>query len=153
MVTVGEIMETEVFSIGENDKIKDLLQLFVEKQISGAPVVGLNKKLVGIITDADILSQIREYPSFLDFMTFVVVVDTEALTDAKILQMLDRPVKELMVKSVTTVEKSTGLAAAAKLLSKKKYKKLPVVEDGKLTGIITRGDMVGYLVREFLKRA
>lgn len=152
METVKEIMRDEVYIIREDQKIRDLLYLFIEKNISGAPVLGEDNKLTGIITDADILGQIHEYPSFLDFMTFVVAVDAEALADANITNMLDRPVKELMTKNVITVEEDTNIILAAKLFSKKKFKKIPVVKDNRLVGILTRSDMIHYIVHAFLEK-
>lgn len=148
--TVKEIMRDNVFFIRENHNVKELLSLFIEKNISRVPVIGKNNTLAGIITDADIIRQIHEYRSVYEFMNFVVAVDAEALANTNITNLLDRPVKELMTKTIITVETDTSILQAAKIFSKKKFKEIPVVKDNKLVGILTRRDIIHYLVRNFL---
>lgn len=154
MVTTKDLMRTDVYSIRKEAKISELLNLFVEKQVTGVPVVDENNMLVGIISDADILGQINESSSFIDFMSYmsymVVLEDDEENLSEKIRELLDLQVADLMTKKVLTVTADTCLTDVAKTLSKRKFKKLPVVEGQKLIGTITRGDVIRYLVRQFL---
>ncbi len=150
METVNKVMNTDVYSISADSKIRDLLQLFVEKQISGVPVVAEDNKLVGIVTDADVLGQIHEPPTFLDLMTYIVAVNSESVLLADIKQMLDWPVAKVMTKNVVTVTEDTKLTYAAQVLSKRKFKKLPVVRGDKLVGVVGRRDIVRFLVQRFI---
>ena len=153
MVIVKDLMKENYYSIGEQEKVRDLLMLFVEKQISGVPVVSKDQTLVGMISDADILRQIQQPPSFIDFMTYLVVLDSEKVMTEQIKEMLDKPVKDLMTKSVVTVEEDTDVATVAQILSRRKFKKLPVVQGKKIVGIISRSDVIRRLVQEFLKKS
>lgn len=152
MLTVREIMNRNVYSIRKDATIRDLLNLFVEKNISGVPVVDENGLLVGIISDADILGQIHEPPSFIDFMTQVFVLDTEMIFMGEVYNLLDKPVHTIMTKKLYTVTEDTSLTHVARTLSKHKFKKLPVVDGRKLIGIVNRSNVLSYLVREFLQK-
>ncbi|NTW05550.1 MAG: CBS domain-containing protein [Peptococcaceae bacterium] len=65
---VRDIMRSNVYTIKEDQKISDLLNFFVENDISGAPVTGKDDTLTGIITPIDVFEQIHEYPSYIDTM-------------------------------------------------------------------------------------
>lgn len=153
MVTVKDLMRKDVYSIRVNGKVRELLNLFVEKQVSGVPVVRENNTLAGIITDADILRELDESPSFIDALTFIMVVDTHVSLSEKVYSLLETPVEKLMTKRVVTVTEDTGLSDVAQILSNRQFKKLPVLDGDKLIGVVSRGDVVHYLVREFLKKA
>lgn len=153
MVTVKDLMRENYYSIGEQEKVRDLLMLFIEKQVTGVPVVDKDQNLVGMISDADILKQIKQPPSFIDFMTYIVVLDSERVMTEQIVDMLDRPVSELMTEKVITVEENTDVATVAQILSKRKFKKLPVVRGQKIIGIVSRSDVIRRLVQEFLKKS
>jgi len=150
MVNVKDLMIKEVYSIIANTKIRDLLTLFVEKQVSGVPVVNENNELVGIITDADILGEIHDPPSLIDVMTYVAAFDNTTIIIEEIQELLDRPVYELMSKKVVTVKEDTRLSQVAQIFSRRKFKKIPVVHGKKLIGVLSRGDVVRYLVKEFI---
>ena len=150
MVNAGQLMKKDIYTVGEEEKVRDLLRVFVEKQVSGVPVVGKNNTLTGIITEADILRQIHQPPSLIDFVNYFVVLDSDRVITGQIMEMLDRPVKDLMTKDVITVDEETSLAKISQILSRRKFKKLPVVDGQKLVGVINRSDVIGYLVKEFL---
>lgn len=153
MVTVKDLMKENYYSIGEQEKVRDLLMLFIEKQVSGVPVVDKDQHLVGMISDADILKQIKQPPSFIDFMTYIVVLDSERVMTEQIKEMLDKPVRELMTEKVITVEEDTDVATVAQILSKRKFKKLPVVRGKQIIGIVSRSDVIRRLVQEFLRKS
>jgi CBS domain-containing protein len=85
-------------------------------------------------------------------MTYMVAIDCEGLADSNIEGLLERQIKELMTKHVVTVEADSSILKAAKIFSKKKFKKIPVVENDKLVGILTHRDMINYLVSSFLNK-
>lgn len=152
MVTVKELMNTDIYSIRAREKVRDLLNIFVDKQVSGVPVVDDDNILVGIITDADILAEIREVPSLIDVMTYVIVLNAEAIFLEKLYALLERPVHELMTKKVVSVTENATISDVAQILIRRKFKKLPVVKGKKLIGVVSRGDVVRYMVREFLSK-
>jgi len=145
-------MNTDVYTIQVDKRVFDLLELFDEKKVSGVPVVDNDNTLVGIITIGDVLSRIHKPLPLFDVMTFIAVLDTEAIIMGEIYGVLEKPVSELMTRKVITVTEDTGFADVAKLLSRHKFKKLPVVDGKRLVGVVSRGEIVRYFVREYLRK-
>ena len=152
MLTVKEIMNRNVYSIRKDATIRELLNLFVDKNVTGVPVVDDKGLLVGMISDADILGQIHEPPSLIDFMTHVFVLDAELIFTGEIYNLLDKPVHTIMTRKLYTVTEDTSLTQVARTLSKHKFKKMPVLDGGKLIGVVNRGNVLSYLVKEFLQK-
>lgn len=150
MVVAKELMNTDVYAVQSDQSIFELLKLFEEKKVSGVPVVDKNNLLVGIITIGDVLSRIHKPLPFFDAMIYIAVLDTDAIIMGEIYDVLEKPVSELMTRKVITVTENTGFADVAKLLSRYKFKKLPVVIGKKLIGVVSRGEVVRYFIREYL---
>lgn len=152
MVAAKELMNTDVYSIQADKKVFALLELFEEKKVSGVPVVDNNNQLIGMITIGDVLSRIHKPLPFFDAMLYIAVLDTEAVIMGEIYDVLEKPVSELMTRKIITVTEDTGFADIAKLLSKYKFKKLPVVDGKKLIGVVSRGEVVRYFIKEHLQK-
>lgn len=152
MVVAKELMNTDVYSIQADKKVFALLELFEEKKVSGVPVVDKNNQLIGMITIGDVLSRIHKPLPFFDAMLYIAVLDTEAVIMGEIYDVLEKPVSELMTRKIITVTEDTGFADIAKLLSKYKFKKLPVVDGKKLIGVVSRGEVVRYFIKEHLQK-
>lgn len=110
-----DIMTTNVCTIQPQASVQEIAQLLYQKRISGAPVVDADGRIIGIITEADIISK----------------VDREGLS-----------VGDIMSHEVISVEEETPVNEIAALLTERKIKRVPVVRDGKLVGIVSRADIV-----------
>ncbi len=115
---VKEIMNKPK-TIKEDATVQEAANLMSKGNI-GSLVVMAGKKMVGIVTERDILSK----------------VEAKGKNGSSVL------VKEIMSKNVITTEPEQHIDDAAWLMTKNKIKKLPVVEDGKLVGIITSTDII-----------
>jgi CBS domain-containing protein len=121
--TIKEVMTRTVFTLSPKNKTIDALNLMVKNDI-GAVVVLDEGKLVGIITERDI---VREITKSFDY--------------------LDRKLAETGKRSVITVSLNTPLWEAFAILLKNKIRRLPVVKDGKLLGIVTERDLFKWAVK------
>ena len=111
----SDIMTRKVATIHPEASVQEAAQLLDQKRISGAPVVDPDGKIIGIITEADIISK----------------VDREGLR-----------VADIMSHNVIAVDQETPVGEIAALLTERKIKRVPVVENGKLVGIVSRADIV-----------
>ena len=114
---VKEIMKKAV-TITDDRTLQEAAKSMTSKGI-GCLVVTGEDGVIGILTERDILKQVSNDPG-----------------------SLDKSVKEVMSTEVITIEPKTPIDDAAKIMSKHKIKKLPVMEEGKLLGIITSTDLV-----------
>jgi acetoin utilization protein AcuB len=129
---VAKWMTKSVMTIKPRDSLRHARECMVRHRINQLPVV-VNDKLVGIITDRDVRDA---YPSSLRLFRGK---DIDEFGESHI-------VEELMTYNVVTVSPQTSLREAAQRLRKQRFGALPVVEDGKLVGIITRSDILDALL-------
>jgi CBS domain-containing protein len=143
-----DVMTTNVITVEPNTSVQELATLLSERGISGVPVVDSDNRLVGVVTEGDLLHRAetgterriqRRRSRWLD--TFVS--DQEAARDY--VKAHGRVVREIMTRDVISVSDTTELADIATLLETKRIKRVPVLRDGKLVGIVSRANLVRAL--------
>jgi CBS domain-containing protein len=111
--------ENSIISVAPDMAVNDVLSLLADKRIGAVPVIQ-NQRVVGIMSERDMIYGIRrEGPAF-----------------------LDRPVSEAMTKAVITVTGSTSPLEALAMMTQRRIRHLPVVDDGVLIGFVSIGDLV-----------
>ena len=133
MISIDEIMTTELRTLSPADSVYDARLLMKEHGIRHVPVVDKNSKLVGVITLSDVLAASES--------SLIDKNDT-----ARIEIERDHLVSEAMTASVETIDENDNIRVAALHLLDTKHGCLPVTRDGKLVGIITDSDFVGVAV-------
>lgn len=119
---VKEAMRKDVKTIRPNETIKDAAVLMNENRIGSLVVVSGTGAVIGIVTERDVLTD--------------VVAAGKNPEDVK--------VEDIMTKELITISPEKSLEDAADLMTKNKIKKLPVIEGGKLVGIVTATDLISY---------
>lgn len=152
MAKVSEVMVNQVISVNKNESIKTVLRAFVEHRISGVPIINSKNEPVGFISDGDIMKNIGHRDPkifFFDVMHSATWVDKETFEE-KIRNIMDLNVMEIATTRVITVDSDQDIDQVAKILGNKKIKKVPVIVNNKLIGIISRGDIVRFVVKNYL---
>lgn len=154
---IQDAMEKEVIKFQVDDRIIDVAGSLRENKISGAPVVDKEDKLVGIISEGDIMRLIEVHsphinlilPAPLDLIELPVRMKYEMDEIAEDMnKAASLLIGEIMTKKVVIIKPDADISDAAQLMDTHDVKRLPVVEsDGKMVGIITRGDIIGAMVR------
>jgi CBS domain-containing protein len=143
-----DVMTTNVITVEPDTSVQELATLLSERGISGVPVVDKDNRLIGVVTEGDLLHRAetgterriqRRRSSWLD--TFAS--DQEAARDY--VKAHGRVVREIMTRDVISVGDTTELADIATLLETKRIKRVPVLRDGKLVGIVSRANLVRAL--------
>ena len=150
---IKEIMKTDVYTVSDEATIKDVLQVLVESKTSGLPIVNAKQQVVGFISDGDIMKFIaKQNPRIIDMTSFITVwYDTESF-EKKLHDLMDLSVMELATTKLVSVETDYDIDEVAKVLGEKKIKKVPVLEDGKLAGVISRSDILRYILGIYLEK-
>lgn len=148
---ISKIMETDVYTANENDTIADVLKILVDKRTNGLPIINDNREIVGFISDGDIMKFIaKQDPRIIDMTSFITVwYDIESF-DQKLEDLLKINVMELATTKAITVDINEAVDDVARVLGKKKIKKVPVEENGKLVGVISRSNIIRYIVQKHL---
>ncbi len=139
---VGEVMTTEVLTIGPDEPIKEAAMLMVREGISGLPVVDDGGAVVGIITEADFVTAEANRSWGRQRRRLLANFFGEA--DAP----QARSVADAMTADPETIDSESSVTEAARKMTDLGVKRLPVVlPDGKLQGIISRADVMGAFAR------
>ncbi|KAM3363482.1 CBS domain-containing protein CBSX1, chloroplastic isoform X1 [Capsicum galapagoense] len=156
--TVGDFMtrKEELRVVKPNTSVDEALEILVEHRITGFPVIDDNWKLVGLVSDYDLLALDSVSGTGTADAGIFPEVDSNWKTFNEVQKLLGKTkgkvVGDLMTPAPLVVRESTNLEDAARLLLKTKYRRLPVVDGkGRLVGIITRGNVVRAALQ--IKRA
>ena len=149
ILKVKDFMISDVISVKPDATVKELLKLLTKHHIGGVPVVDHQNKLTGIVSDGDIMRYLApKEGSVHDFIYGIVREEGE--TEQEVLkEKINTTVDKLMhKKQIYTLKKEDTLEKAIQILSQHHFKKLPVLDlDGKVTGIISRGDVNNNLMK------
>lgn len=133
---VRELMSRQVVIIGTSESCLDAVVRMQRARARHLPVVNREGLLVGIITDRDLRHHLFSAPAF------------QALGSTRVDVLLDRVhVAEIMSTDLVTVAPEASLDDAAAIMRKEKVGSLPVVENGRVVGILTETDMLRHIVR------
>ena len=140
---VGEIMQTDWPTLGPEQTVEDAIKLFAESGISAAPVVE-DGRLAGIVTEGDLIFQDAEIkaPGFLDILGGVIPLGNWDEYRQEAIKSAGVTVGEVMTREVFTIGPDASLAEAATIMAEEKIKLLPVAEEGRLRGVVTRMDIL-----------
>ncbi len=150
MLKARDIMTREVITIRPDASIGDLAQLMDTHRISGVPVVQEGGRLVGIITQTDLVQRARdlELPPALNILDLHIFLETQSRFQRRLQKMLGSTVQEVMTDQPLTISPEMPVTEVAAFMDRKKVHTLPVMEEGRLVGIIGKIDLVRGLARQ-----
>jgi CBS domain-containing protein len=138
-----DVMVSPVITVKPSASVREVAQLFIERRISAVPVVDERGKLVGIVSEGDLLHREetgteRRRTSWLNFLTA-----KEALA-AEYVKAHARKVSDVMTREVITATPDTPLHEIASTLEKCWIKRVPIVSNGQLVGLVSRANLIQY---------
>ncbi|MBI2494543.1 MAG: CBS domain-containing protein [Candidatus Rokubacteria bacterium] len=142
MHTVEEIMTRDVIAVAPDTTIHAVARLLVDHGISGVPVVDDQGAVVGILSEGDLIVRQKARPRPPWWALFLS--DGEQLA-RDYQKAMGTTVAEVMTRPVISVRPSASIGAAAALLDRHRVRRLPVLDEGRLVGIVSRGDLVKAL--------
>ncbi|WP_407307729.1 CBS domain-containing protein [Desulfosporosinus sp. SB140] len=147
-----EIMINRVYKVKKSDTVRSVVEKFLEYRISGLPVVNEKNEIVAYVSDGDIMRYIGKHDDFVfDSFFFITAIkgDDEGFAE-RARRLLDLNIMDIAIKKVISVAWDEDIENIAAILGKKNIKKVPVVRDGTLVGIISRGDVIRYSFKTIL---
>lgn len=114
-MTAKQIMTRDVITVRPTTRVKELAMTLIKNQISGAPVADRNGKIIGVVSEADIVAK------------------------------RGKTVREIMTKKIISVTEDTPVEEIARLMTTHKIKRLPVMNSGQVLGIVSRADIVSAI--------
>lgn len=149
--TVAEVMSRDPIAVSPQTPIREAMKILAERRISGLLVINDAGKLVGIISETDLLWQQTgvEPPVYIVFLDSVIYLENPARYDQELHKALGQTVGEVMTREPVVVKPDQPLRKAAKLMQDKSLRRLAVTDkQGKVIGVLTAGDIVRAMIAE-----
>lgn len=122
---ISELMRRNVITVRENDGVREICKTLSKHKVSGVPVLNKAGKLVGFISERDIIAAVAKEG------------------------FISKRAKHLMTKRVRTIGEDSPLTQASKIFSEELYRSLPVTRNGKLVGIVTRNEVMSQMMKYY----
>ncbi len=155
-------MTKKVITLKRTDTLKKTLQMFKKHKISGFPVIDSKRRLVGIVSETDILKIIDIHSKvFKTESSIMLPLVMGIIRSGKHFEQIQKhikdimnvPVKKFMKKNIVTLDIKDDIYKASSVMTKKDINRIPIVKNKKLVGIITRSDIVNVLIGKRLINA
>ena len=149
--TVKDIMTSEVIVANQNDSIASVAKLLITEKIGGLPVVNEENKVVGIISETDILKKEKyiEAPRVVNFLQGLIFLDDVKNIEEDMKKIAAYKVEDLMSKDIIKVHEDDKFDDIANIMIKKSINRVPVVDSNNiLKGIICRYDIIRAMYNE-----
>ncbi|HTV95502.1 MAG TPA: CBS domain-containing protein [Steroidobacteraceae bacterium] len=140
----SDVMVRNVITIGPDEDVAHAARLLADHDISALPVVDENRRILGLLSEADLLRR-EELGTEKVRPWWLEAVTPSSLLAADYSRSHGRKVREVMSETVITARADAPLSEIAALLERKRIKRVPIVEDGKLIGIVSRANLIQAL--------
>lgn len=148
MLKAKDIMTTEVITVAPETEIAQAARLLLENRINGVPVVDTAGKLVGILCQSDLIAQQKAIPipSLFTLLDGYIPLTLSKRLDREVSKIAATTVAEAMTPNPTTVDPQTDIEKIAALMVEKNFHTLPVIEAGKVVGVLGKEDVLRTLI-------
>ena len=149
---VADIMDFDTPTVLPDDSLEHVLRVMNETELPGVPVVTPGGRCVGIITEADLImvgenSSDLHLPHYFELFGGLVFLESLGQFEERLRKATAALARDLMTEDLVTVEPSADVGEAARLISRSKHNRLPVIEHGRLVGVVTRAAVLEALTR------
>jgi CBS domain-containing protein len=151
VTTVREIMDADPVTVRPEDDIETVLRLLRRNELPGVPVVNEGGRCVGIVTESDLVLSDEQgdlhLPHYIELFGGVIYLEPLQRFNDRLKKAFASRVREMMTEDPVTVDADAPIEDAAHLIATRKHNRLPVVEHGRLIGVVTRLDVLEALTR------
>ena len=146
MMTIRDVMTTSVLTVRPDTPLKDVARLLIDGDVSGVPVVDEDGAVLGVVSEGDFLVK-EQGPQALRHRRLARLLGESEATKRQIGKLAARTAGEAMTVPAITMEPTRAIQDAAAVMTERRVNRLPVVESGRLIGIVTRADLVRAYLR------
>jgi CBS domain-containing protein/mannitol/fructose-specific phosphotransferase system IIA component (Ntr-type) len=132
-LAVRDVMIHRVDSVHPDTTTRQTMDLMLRRRLRAVPVVGPKGEVLGMVTDSDLVRAL---------LPQIARISEDDDIDARI---LERPVREIMTRSVLCISEDLGIGEVASMMINKDVEQVPVVQAGSITGMVSRGDIIRKL--------
>jgi CBS domain-containing protein len=148
MLKAKEIMSVNVITVRPETMVADLARLLAENNIGGAPVVDESGRLLGVVTESDLIDQTKRIhiPTVVAILDSLIFLERPDKLEKDIRKFAGSTVSDIYSKHPLTVDEDTPLDELATIMAEKNVHTLPVMRGKQLVGVIGKGDIIKTLI-------
>jgi CBS domain-containing protein len=151
-LTVRDVMDAEPVSVTPETAVQDVVRILRDHELGGVPVVNDGGRCIGIITENDLVMAGDEgdlhLPHFIELFGGIVFLESLHKFESRLRRALASKAEDMMTEDPTVIEPTETLQQAGRTMAHSGHNRLPVVEHGRLVGMVTRVDVLDGLTRE-----
>lgn len=148
--TVGEIMDPHPETVTPDASVEQVIQVMRTNELPGIPVINEGGRCVGIVTETDLVLPDDDgdlhLPHYVNIFGGTIFLEPLRRFENRLKKAFASTAADMMSEHPTVVESDTSIAEAARIIHDTGHNRLPVVEHGRLVGVVTRVDVLGGLV-------
>jgi CBS domain-containing protein len=150
---VREVMTPDPVTVTPDTGVEDLVRLLGENDLPGVPVVDENGHVVGMVTESDLVMTDEEgedlhIPHYIELFGGLIPLEPLRKFEERLRKAAAASVRDLMTAPPVTVEADDPVRKAGRLIAESEHNRLPVEDEGRLVGIVTRADVLRALAAE-----
>ena len=135
-----DVMTTEIVTVAEDATVSDVAELMLKHRVSALPVVNALGKLVGIVSEGDLMRRVKSAPGRSWWLSLV------ADPTAKFVRDRGTRAGDVMTSTVISISEGTSLPEVARILDSHNIKRVTVVKEGQLIGLVSRADILRAVI-------
>lgn len=149
MLTARDIMTKDVITVKKDTKVSALAEIFTMAGIGGVPVVDDAGKVIGVVTESDLVEQSKSLhlPTVFTILDSVIFLETAKHFEKELKKMTGAKVEDIYTENAITVRPDTPIREIATIMSEKKVYTIPVLDGDKLVGVIGKADVVKAMTK------
>ncbi len=146
---VRDIMTRDIVKVGPDATVSEIAILMSQHRISGVPVVDEQDGVLGVVTELDMVVRNTRFklPGFFTLLNATIYLETPAHLKERLNHMLGLTAREIMSEKPMTITTDASIEDLAELMVGKKANPIPVIENGRLAGIVSRSDIVRWMAK------
>ncbi len=148
MPKASDIMNKDVVTVTTETPIRELAQVLLQKSINGVPVVDEENTVIGVVCESDLVefNKPLHIPTVFVILDSIIPMENPWRLHKDLKRIAATKVGDIYSHPATSVEPDTDVTEVARIMSENKYYTIPVIDEGKLVGIIGKVDIVKSLV-------
>jgi CBS domain-containing protein len=145
---VRDVMTTHVVQVHPDANVSDIARLMSEYDISGVPVVNDTGEVLGVVTELDMIIRNTRFkmPAFIAFLDAIIYLETPGQYRERVEHVLGATAREIMSEPAITIGPEASIEDLSELMVDRRMNPVPVVENGRLVGIVSRSDIIRLMV-------
>jgi CBS-domain-containing membrane protein len=140
-MNASDVMVSTVITVHPSTTVQEVADLLLRNRISAVPVVGADSKLIGIVSEGDLINRPDSQTTHRGSWWLEAIASSQTLA-ARYVKSHSRKVADVMTHDVITASPETPVAEVAGLLEKNSIKRVPIMKDDKIVGIVSRANLL-----------